>query len=119
MIYKTSSQSDLASDRAPSRGDRLGVARGLAVALLCFYLVSVGFVAAHRMIRSTKTFPDTLALQNAIGLSTPSWVPSGQPLRNPSGLRRGVDLRFLPQLPLTGPNAIGKRSDAPRSEKKK
>lgn len=119
MIDKTHPQSGLASDRTVGREDKLGVARWAAITLLFFCLTGLGAVGVHRMIRTAKTLPDVLKRQKAIGLSTPAWVPSGRPLRIPSGLRRGVDLRFVPQLPADGPGAIGKSAASRRPEAKK
>lgn len=118
MMDKTRLQPEITSDCAPWRGDRIGVARWLGIGLSFLCLVGAGSVAAHSMMRSAKALPHALALQRAIGLSTPAWVPSGRPLRIPSGLRTGVDLRFLPQLPLAEPQAMGKNAKASRSEMK-
>ena len=47
---------------------------------------------------------DCRALMRALSLSLPSWVPAGRYSRQPAALRRGVDLRHSPQLPLFDPS---------------
>jgi hypothetical protein len=85
-------------------GDRMGFSAAIAAGALVLSIVGCGAVGVHMAATAYGDWPAVLSLQEAAGLSTPAWSPSGSPLRMPSGMIPAVDLRYVPGLPAVAPS---------------
>ncbi len=88
---------------ATRTGDRMGLSAAIAIGVLVLAIAGAGAVGIHMAATANRNWPAVLSLQEATGLSTPAWSPSGRPLRMPSGMIPGVDLRYVPGVPAVAP----------------
>ena len=82
--------------------DRIHMAKRLLIIILLSSALCMASVTVDGVFRSET--PDTinLSLHRDLGFPDPALVSSGKILRHPVFFHAGVDLRFMPTLPIYG-----------------